>query len=83
MPARSPRLKVPPSKHAAETTMTTGNVLYFAMSIGTFSLLSVALAYQSWRQSSLGPEMVRVRTQGARMQQAQTQRPEPHGVLTA
>jgi len=31
--------------------MTTGNVLYLAMAIGTFVLLSAVLAYQSWQQS--------------------------------
>jgi hypothetical protein len=31
--------------------MTTGNMLYLAMAIGTFALLSVVLAYQSWQQS--------------------------------
>ncbi len=31
--------------------MTTGNVLYLAVAIGTFVVLSAVLAYQSWEQS--------------------------------
>jgi hypothetical protein len=31
--------------------MTTGSMLYLAMAIGTFVLLSAVLAYQSWQQS--------------------------------
>jgi hypothetical protein len=38
--------------------MTIGNVLYLLMSIGTFAILSAVLAYQSWNQSRLGPEML-------------------------
>jgi len=55
--------------------MTTGNVLYLAMAIGTFVSFSMALAYASWQQSRLGPDVVPVR--------AQTQHSEPHGALTA
>ena len=29
--------------------MTTGNMLYLAMAIGTFVLFSAVLAYQSWQ----------------------------------
>jgi hypothetical protein len=36
--------------------MTTGNVLYLAMAIGTFVLLSAVLAYQSWQQSLGAPD---------------------------
>ena len=36
--------------------MTTGNVLYLAMAIGTFVLLSAVLAYQSWQQSRVTPD---------------------------
>ena len=38
--------------------MTTGNVLYLLMSIAMFVVLAGVLAYQSWKQSRLGPEMV-------------------------
>jgi hypothetical protein len=38
--------------------MTTGNVLYLAMAIGTFVLLSAVLAYQSWQQSRVAPDAV-------------------------
>jgi hypothetical protein len=31
--------------------MTTGNVLYLAMSIATFALFSAVLAYETWQQS--------------------------------
>jgi hypothetical protein len=34
-----------------EPTMTTGNILYLAMSIGVFVLFSAILAHQSWQQS--------------------------------
>jgi hypothetical protein len=40
--------------------MTTGNVLYLVMCIGTFAVFSAALAYQSWQQSRLGREAVPV-----------------------
>lgn len=33
--------------------MTTGNVLYLAMTIGMFGMFALMLAYQSWRQSAL------------------------------
>jgi hypothetical protein len=48
----------PPSKKLMEVVMTTGNVLYLAMSIGMFGLFSAVLAYQSWQQSRQGPDMV-------------------------
>ncbi len=38
--------------------MTLGNMLYLAMSVGAFGLFSAVLAYQSWQQSRLGPEML-------------------------
>lgn len=38
--------------------MTTGNVLYLAMSVGMFGFFSAVLAYQSWQQSRQGPDMV-------------------------
>ena len=38
--------------------MTTGNVLYLAMSVGMFGLFSAVLAYQSWQQSRQGPDMI-------------------------
>jgi hypothetical protein len=38
--------------------MTTGNMLYLAMTIGVFVVLSAVLAYQSWQQSRLGPDMI-------------------------
>jgi hypothetical protein len=38
--------------------MTIGSVLYLLMSIATFVILAGVLAYQSWKQSRLGPEMV-------------------------
>jgi len=44
-------------KHAAERIMTTGNVLYLLMALGTFAVFSVTLAYQSLQQSRLGREM--------------------------
>ena len=40
--------------------MTFGNVLYLALSLGTFGLFSAVLGYQSWKQSRLGPEIVPV-----------------------
>ena len=38
--------------------MSTGNVLYLLLSIGTFVSLSVVLAYVSWQQSVSGPDMI-------------------------
>jgi hypothetical protein len=38
--------------------MTTGNVLYLLMSTGAFVVFSAVLAYQSWQQSRVGPEVV-------------------------
>ena len=38
--------------------MTDGNVLYLLMCVAMFAAFSVVLAYNSWQQSKLGPEMV-------------------------
>jgi hypothetical protein len=51
--------------------MTTGNVLYLAMSIGSFALFAVVLAYQSWRESQV--------TRDAEA----TSQPEPQRAVTA
>ena len=37
--------------------MTIGNVLYLLMALGTFSVFSATLAYESLQQSRLGREM--------------------------
>jgi hypothetical protein len=42
-------------KQLMERMMTTGNVLYLAMSIAMFVVFAGVLAYQSWQQSRLGP----------------------------
>ncbi len=55
--------------------MTIGNVLYLLMSIATFLALAVTLAYQSLKQSQLGPEMVRT--------SQPVSHPEPHHGVTA
>jgi hypothetical protein len=54
---------MPSLNYAAETTMTMGNVLYLAMAIGMFVLISAALAYASWQQSRIGPDVVPIRAQ--------------------
>jgi hypothetical protein len=41
-----------------ETIMTSGNLLYLLMCLGTFALFTAALAYESWQQSRLGREIV-------------------------
>jgi hypothetical protein len=51
--------------------MTTGNVLYLALSIGSFLLFAAVLAYQSWREARL-----------VRDTQAASQ-PEPHRAIAA
>jgi len=38
--------------------MSTGNVLYLLMTIAMFVSFAAVLAYYSWQQSSLGPEML-------------------------
>ena len=38
--------------------MTDGNVLYLLMCVAMFAAFSVVLAYNSWQQSKLGPDMV-------------------------
>jgi hypothetical protein len=38
--------------------MTDGNVLYLLMCVAIFAAFSAVLAYNSWQQSKLGPEMV-------------------------
>ena len=38
--------------------MTTGNVLYLVMTIGMFGVFALMLAYQSWKQSQLGSDMI-------------------------
>lgn len=40
--------------------MTTGSVLYLLMSIGMFAVFSAVLAYESWQQARLGPDVVPV-----------------------
>jgi len=40
--------------------MTMGNVLYLLMVIGVFVVFAAVLAYQSWQQARLGPDMVSV-----------------------
>jgi hypothetical protein len=40
--------------------MTTGSVLYLLMSVGVFVLFSAVLAYQSWQQSRVAPEVASV-----------------------
>lgn len=39
--------------------MSTGNVLYLLMCIGMFAGFAIVLAYQSWQQGRLGPDMVK------------------------
>jgi hypothetical protein len=50
-----------------ERIMTTGNLLYLAMSIGMFTIFSVVLAYQSWQQSKSGGEII---SEPVRMEEA-------------
>ena len=38
--------------------MTTGELLYLLMCLGTFSSFAIALAYASWQQGQMGPEMI-------------------------
>jgi hypothetical protein len=38
--------------------MTDGNVLYLLMCVAIFAAFSAVLAYNSWQQSKLGPDMV-------------------------
>ena len=55
--------------------MTIGNVLYLLMSIGMFAVFSVVLAYQSWQQSRVGPEVVPA--------SGPAPKAEPHHAITA
>jgi hypothetical protein len=58
---RRPALDNPPSDHhTTEEEMTTGNVLYLLLCMAMFVSLAAVLAYQSWQQSLLGPEMLPV-----------------------
>ena len=41
-----------------EKVMSTGNLLYLLMCIGMFAGFAVVLAYESWQQSRLGPDMI-------------------------
>ena len=43
--------------------MTTGNLLYLAMTIGMFGVFALMLAYQSWRQSQLESVMIGTSTE--------------------
>jgi hypothetical protein len=38
--------------------MSTGNVLYLLMTVGSFVAFALVLAYVSWGQSKLGPEVL-------------------------
>lgn len=55
--------------------MTTGSVLYLLMSVGGFGIFAAVLAYESWLQSRLGPEVAPV--------SAPAEHDEPHGALHA
>jgi len=55
--------------------MTTGNVLYLAMSIGMFVVFAVVLAYESWQDSRVGSDAVSGSTPAPQ--------PAPDHVLTA
>jgi hypothetical protein len=48
------------SHRKKEEAMTTGSVLYLLLCIVAFGVLSGVLAYQSWKQSRLGPEVVTI-----------------------
>jgi hypothetical protein len=54
--------------------MTTGNVLYLLMTIGTFVMFAAVLFYQSWQQSRRGPDVVPLPAPADR-------HAEPHGAL--
>ncbi len=41
--------------------MTTGNLLYLLMAIGVFTGFAGVLAYVSWQQGTLGPDMIGTR----------------------
>lgn len=55
--------------------MTTGSVLYLLLSIAMFVVFAVVLAYESWQQARLGPEVVPVPEPGTQ--------DEPHDALHA
>ncbi len=55
--------------------MTTGSLLYLLLSIGMFTVLAVVLAYQSWQQSRMGPEMLTTSSPASH--------PEPDHAITA
>ncbi|HBK06921.1 MAG TPA: hypothetical protein DDZ81_13930 [Acetobacteraceae bacterium] len=38
--------------------MTTGSAVYLGMTIGVMFIFSMVLAYQSWQQARLGPDMI-------------------------
>jgi hypothetical protein len=38
--------------------MTTGSILYLIMSLAMFAAFSIVLAYESWQQSRLGPDII-------------------------
>ena len=56
--------------------MTTGSMLYLAMTIGVMAIFSLVLAYQAWHQSRLGPDMISDST-------PQTPAAQPHGAVHA
>jgi FtsH-binding integral membrane protein len=55
--------------------MTTGSMLYLLMSTGMFVVFSAVLAYESWQQARLGPEVSPT--------SAPTMTPEPGGAVHA
>jgi hypothetical protein len=56
--------------------MSTGNVLYLLMTIGTFVVFAAVLGFQSWQQSRRGPDVVPLPGPVNRHHQ-------PHGALHA
>jgi hypothetical protein len=55
--------------------MSTGSVLYLTLCIAAFGVLAGVLAYQSWKQSRPGPEVVTI--------PPPTSHPDPHSSITA
>ena len=65
--------------HLTEQAMSTGNLLYLVMVLATFGVFSAVLAYQSWRQSHQGPEMLPAHGDNKLSAQGRQEEP-PHAI---
>ncbi len=58
--------------------MTTGNLLFLAMTLGVFTVFAAVLAYMSWQQSQMGPDTITTGVAAERPSEQPTGHPTGH-----